>query len=404
MSITFTWDGTNNAWASDHWGRSGVAPKWPGDTGTGTNSTVSIPTGRPPNTAAPTLTCQSYYQTVGVVGSSLDTQTANITVTANLTMGDSFGLAPACVWAGNASVVSGAVLAGSARNTGSLGDYAGFYDDAQMTDGTAGDYAVFQDGGCGMSGGTVGDYANFYGGSSMNGGTLGDYATFHDECWIGNGTVGEQASFNDDAEAFDLSIGAGAAFNGSAFVYPDGGTTITLPVAIRTTFTGWGTYLAGSGSVNLYGDGTNSITYDLTICIWDNPNLVCEYPWVAVLCGIILIYGGDVRSGNARYDSNVTGTLSVPDSTDVLTGVAVDDTTGSLRFRPRRRSTAARPMASAATAARGRCTRATCTAARRAGRSPDGGNPEVGTNGGQRDGHAGWFEAGSSRRLQFLGV
>ena len=238
------------------------------------------------------------------------------------------GLAP-CVWAGNASAVRGAVFAGSARNTGSLGDYAGFYGGSTMSAGTVGDYAIFAES-SGMVGGTVGDYAGFYGGSCMSGGTVGDYATFHDECWIGNGTVGDYATFNDDAEALDLSIGTGTTFNDSAFVYPDGSTTITLPVAIRTTFTGWCTYLAGSGSINLYGDGANSITYDLTVCLWDNPTLVCEYPWVAVMFGIILISGGDVRSGDPRYNSNVSGTLAVPESTNVLTGVATDDATGSL--------------------------------------------------------------------------
>ena len=68
MSITFTWDGTNNAWASDHWGRSGVAPKWPGDTGTGTDSLVNIPTGQPPNTAAPAFTCTAIIRASASVG------------------------------------------------------------------------------------------------------------------------------------------------------------------------------------------------------------------------------------------------------------------------------------------------------------------------------------------------
>ena len=281
------------------------------------HSLVNIPTGRPPNTAAPAFTCAGYYQSVGVSGNSLDMQTANITVTADLMMGNALGGSVRCVWAGNASAVRGAVFAGSARNTGSLGDYAGFYGGSTMSAGTVGDYAIFAES-SGMVGGTVGDYAGFYGGSCMSGGTVGDYATFHDECWIGNGTVGDYATFNDDAEALDLSIGAGATFNDSAFVYPDGSTTITLPVAIRTTFTGWCTYLAGSGSINLYGDGANSITYDLTVCLWDNPTLVCEYPWVAVMFGIILISGGDVRSGDPRYNSNVSGTLAVPESTDVL--------------------------------------------------------------------------------------
>ena len=249
-------------------------------------------------------------------------------------MGDSSRVSPGCVWAGNASAVSGALFVGSAQNTGSLGDYAIFHDDCKMTDGTAGDYAIFQDGSS-LTGGTVGDYAIFQDGSTVTGGTMGDYATFHDECWIGTAMVGDQSSFNDDAEAFDLSIGAGATFNNSAFVYADGATSITLPCSIYSDATTWQVMLQGAARVYLYGDGTDTIYYDFTGTTNDGQTIfTCGCPQVALLYGIILISGGDVRSGNASYNTNVTGTLAVPDAADVLTGVAVDDTVGSLTLPP----------------------------------------------------------------------
>ena len=56
-AIEFLWDGTANVWASDHWGREGVFPKWPGEvngTDTYTNDPVALgsaagvfPTGGP---------------------------------------------------------------------------------------------------------------------------------------------------------------------------------------------------------------------------------------------------------------------------------------------------------------------------------------------------------------------
>jgi hypothetical protein len=81
----FEYDGSNAAWNSDHWGQGGVAPKWPGDTGSSTADTVSIITATPP-TSGPgsALTVASFVcrnNTFGQAG-----ETANLRIAAGGTL------------------------------------------------------------------------------------------------------------------------------------------------------------------------------------------------------------------------------------------------------------------------------------------------------------------------------
>ena len=86
MATTFTWDGTSNAWASDHWGRSGVAPKWPGDSGSTTGDTVicNLSGAQSPPTAGPASALTVLYASMSGFTTAAWT---NLTVTMKLMLG-----------------------------------------------------------------------------------------------------------------------------------------------------------------------------------------------------------------------------------------------------------------------------------------------------------------------------
>ncbi len=89
MATAFVWDGTSNVWASDHWGRGGVSPKWPGDTSSTTSDTVSITTATAPtNGAASSLTILTYTCSESNFG--ITTKTSRLTAT-TVTIGTSAG-------------------------------------------------------------------------------------------------------------------------------------------------------------------------------------------------------------------------------------------------------------------------------------------------------------------------
>ncbi len=88
MSTTFTWDGSSNAWNTNHWGRSGVSPQWPGDTGSSTTDTVlvNLTSGQSPPTSGPGAALTIGY--LGVSGFNAGTAVwNNLTVSQEIALG-----------------------------------------------------------------------------------------------------------------------------------------------------------------------------------------------------------------------------------------------------------------------------------------------------------------------------
>ncbi len=187
MGTAFVWDGVGaNDWDTDHWGRGGVAPVYPGDAGSDPSDTIEINgTSAEPATQPGVLTVASYK----CYGGSFDCG-ANLTVTDTLEMGTAAG-ADAPVFSGDASAVDGAIFQGAAINEGLVGQYATFGDTSANHTGSVSHYPTFND-------------------TATNAGTVGDYTTFNDAAWNDGGTCGDEATFNSTATEFGT-------FNGSLY-------------------------------------------------------------------------------------------------------------------------------------------------------------------------------------------
>ena len=85
----FTWDGSSNAWNTNHWGRGGVAPQYPGDTGDGLGlSTViiNLVSYQAPPTSGPAAAYSCKYMSINGFTSAACLN-SNLTVTAALYLG-----------------------------------------------------------------------------------------------------------------------------------------------------------------------------------------------------------------------------------------------------------------------------------------------------------------------------
>jgi hypothetical protein len=191
MATTFVWDGTANSWFSDHWGRAGVAPKWPGDTGSTVDDSVTITTALAPTDGpgeeAP-LTIGHYLCAGNGFGS-----TDYLTVTRSLELG-TLGGADAPFWTGAAPGVA-AIFKGASSCYSSCGDYSTFYDDT-IIGATTGDHCTFNDrAGCWTA--VLGAYCRFYDQSyTAQGTTTGDCPEFHDATAANATYVGKYCLYN----------------------------------------------------------------------------------------------------------------------------------------------------------------------------------------------------------------
>jgi hypothetical protein len=121
----FEWDGTSAAWNSDHWGQGGVAPKWPGDTGSTTADTVSIITATPPTSGpASPLTVAAFTCRNNNFGQSGETVNVRIAAGGSLFLGSP----------GNLSNSDAGYWQGQAKNAAAARIYARWWSD----DSTAG--------------------------------------------------------------------------------------------------------------------------------------------------------------------------------------------------------------------------------------------------------------------------
>ena len=139
MATAFVWDNTSNAWASDHWGRSGVDPKWPGDTGSTTADTVEIVCATPPTTyPGVSLTIFSFE----CAGNDYTAASLVIATGGSLLMGTPEG-SDAPTWSSsNATNAASADFYGESVNTTSVGDNASFNDNSTCV-GDFGDFVFF---------------------------------------------------------------------------------------------------------------------------------------------------------------------------------------------------------------------------------------------------------------------
>lgn len=192
----FVWDGAGaNNWDTDHWGRGGVAPTYPGDAGSAVSDTIVIDgsVNQPASAPAAPLTVAAYT----CFGSAFDCG-VNLTVTNTLTLGTAAGV-DAPVFSGNAAAATTIAFQGGAKNSGTLGDGATFAD-ASYNDSVCGASATFSDASFNTASGTVGEDATFND-DSYNAGACGDGATFNGSSYNGgSATCGNAATFNTDTQ------------------------------------------------------------------------------------------------------------------------------------------------------------------------------------------------------------
>lgn len=139
MATAFVWDNTSNAWASDHWGRSGVDPKWPGDTGSTNDDTVEIVCATPPtNSPGGSVTIFSFE----CAGNDFFAGNLVIATGGSLVMGTPEG-SDSPTWGGTGVNAASADFYGESSNTANVGDNASFSDDSICAGGDFGDFAFF---------------------------------------------------------------------------------------------------------------------------------------------------------------------------------------------------------------------------------------------------------------------
>ena len=250
---TFTWDGAEDIWESDHWGRASVAPKWPGDSGSTENDEVYLAGGMAPTTGPAASLTVKVFNT-----SALEPADLNPAITAGISIksGGTLSLHQSHFWSGSTAAVGTFGFNQSSMNVGTVGDSAAF-NDASTNHGTAGDFALFY--GCNGDGGTVGDFALFYGGYNSDGGTVGDFATFSGGYnW---GTVGDFATFNDSSSnAHAGTVGSFATFNDAS--YCEHIATVADGYVINSTdFINHPAYVGRTAPLPLEADVRSGITF-----------------------------------------------------------------------------------------------------------------------------------------------
>jgi hypothetical protein len=113
MATAFVWDGTSTTWNTNHWGRAGVSPQFPGDTGSTTSDTILIATGTAPtNGPGSALTAASIIISVAEANGY-----ANLTVTTG-TFGVKGNNTITVVWAGTLVSNGLATFYGSSYHNG----------------------------------------------------------------------------------------------------------------------------------------------------------------------------------------------------------------------------------------------------------------------------------------------
>jgi hypothetical protein len=232
MATAFVWDGAGaNNWDTDHWGRGGVAPTYPGDAGSAVGDTIEVDGSvNDPATAPGVLTVAEYT----CYGGTFDCG-SNLTVTDALTMGTDGG-SDAPIFSGTASAGCIVIFQGAADNAGTVDDDVTFNNSSRNNAGTVGDNAIFND-----------DAYN------TGDGTVGDNATFNDSSYNLNGTVGDGATFNSDQAQDDE-------FSGTTYY-------LAAPTTFATTakFTNIASdidFLITTDTGSLVMDGSNTITND----------------------------------------------------------------------------------------------------------------------------------------------
>jgi len=181
---TFTWADASAAWATDNWGRAGVAPTYPGDAGSDAADEIYLAgTGAPTDGPAGSLTV-AVFDTSGCTAGAIAT-TANLVIGA----GGALVMVSDYEWLGNAALALTSMFSGASVNSGIIGDCVVFNGNA-YNDGTAGDYVTFNDNSINV--GTVGDYATFNG-ASYNIGTVGSTPAL--PCWM-NSTETQSGTFD----------------------------------------------------------------------------------------------------------------------------------------------------------------------------------------------------------------
>ena len=125
MSTTFTWDGTSNFWNSNHWGRGGVSPQWPGDTGSTTSDAIVCTTSTIPTSGPNAAITVGSVTLGGFSGNFPANEGSNLTVssTGTLTVGNSGTGAMYSVFAG--VVTAGCLVRGASINSSSIMTSAG---------------------------------------------------------------------------------------------------------------------------------------------------------------------------------------------------------------------------------------------------------------------------------------
>ena len=270
----FVWDNTSNVWNSDHWGRGGTAPVFPGDLGSSAADTISIPGYAPPASGpAEPLTVASY-----ACNNNSFAENANITIAPGgailLGTGDYADQTGPAQWYGDASQATTCTLLSNTDNYGKIGGNStwGAANNFNQTDwynwpgATVGDHAVFYGGDTAQNSGTVGDYATFVSSNdfsllAINDGVVGDHATFTGRSFSGGdnpATVGDYAVFTDISQNYAGSVGNFAIFSGLALNRGTAGANAIITSAAVQTGT--------------FGGGLLDLSFRETVAVIDSTN------------------------------------------------------------------------------------------------------------------------------------
>jgi hypothetical protein len=324
MATNFIWDGTSNAWASDHWGRGGVAPKWPGDSGSTADDTVTINTtsGGTAPTSGPASSlsiggyvCEGNNFGHSTIGDGSDSATKHLTVSGPMTCG-ALGSTDRCDWwglqGGGAATINGSVTIGRIV----------FGDDAMGL--VLNDLAVL--GAAGQCGASPEAYATIRNTAYVLQGGLFGGNVICDAQW----TTGDPVN----PACIDLSA-AQVGYN--IYLW----TTATGVIDPGNAVLFWPANMPSAADVR---HGTR---YDSDQTGSYDPMAAAVFPPPADVSTVVTAYGptgaehagtcvvpaaSDVRHGVAVRGG--TGTCCVPAAASVACGVAVDATTGSAVLTP----------------------------------------------------------------------